>query len=140
MRFTLLTLPVALLATAASSHTIDCWGKGLHPPIKSVDYITSLMDQVTSGRIDTLPGYSDRESIYLDADSCKELACFKGAQVRWCSTRDSTLKLHMQNIVDGLRSIRRECREDGLDTVGGVLYQPDNWNIILQQEDACEGK
>lgn len=46
----------------------------------------------------------------------------------------------MQNVIDGVRVLRRECRDvlDGVDVAGGVLYQPDNWDIILQQEDSCK--
>lgn len=46
----------------------------------------------------------------------------------------------MQNVIDGIRVLRRECRDvlDGADVAGGVLYQPDNWDIILQQEDSCK--
>ncbi|BCS25455.1 uncharacterized protein APUU_50166A [Aspergillus puulaauensis] len=142
MRFSLFTLPAALFAAVASGHTVDCWGKGLNAPVEGVDYVIELMDKVALGKLSHLPHKSDGKWLYTKPGECRELACLKEAQVRWCNTGGLGHQLMMQNIVDAVKVLRRECSAvvNGVDTAGGVLYQPDNWNIILQQEDKCKDK
>ncbi|OJJ58304.1 hypothetical protein ASPSYDRAFT_90479 [Aspergillus sydowii CBS 593.65] len=145
MRFTHLALPAALLVGAASADTANCWGKALHPTTESLKYAIKKMDEIASAPSTFYPGGAreDPKWLWLPVNHCEEVACYKGAQVRWCN--DDTEKFRwmpIQYVVDGVRVLLRECRavHDGEIVAGGMLTHPDKWSITVQAEDACKGK
>lgn len=143
MRFTTFALPTALLASAASAHTVNCWGKALNAPVEGIEYTIKKMDEIASAPDQFYPDGDDPKWLWLQTNRCEEVTCYKGTQVRWCN-EDTVWDRYimMQNIVDGVHVLYSECERmvDGELTSGGVLSHPDKWSIIMQGEDACKGK
>ncbi|BCS29781.1 uncharacterized protein APUU_80084S [Aspergillus puulaauensis] len=143
MRFTLLALPTALLTGVASAQAANCWGKALNAPLEGIEYTIKKMDEICTAEDQFYPNGDNPKFLWLQANRCEEVTCYKGTQVRWCN--EDTVwdrDIAMQNIVDGVHVLLRECMHlvDGELTSGGMLSHPDQWSIILQGEDECKGK
>jgi hypothetical protein len=45
----------------------------------------------------------------------------------------------LQNILDSLKTIMHDCVDtyDGKKVAGGVVNHPDNWSLVVQEDDLC---
>ncbi|KAL4960517.1 uncharacterized protein BDV14DRAFT_204613 [Aspergillus stella-maris] len=138
MRFITTTTLTAFLAGLASAHTANCWGKALNPPR------TTLLTTITD--FDTILSHPDNKfyppTRLAEAHRCAEQYCRHGVSVRYCNEGDDVRYMPLQAIRDAVQVLADECvAEYKEETVaGGVLDHEDLWNVVVQQDDACEDR
>ncbi|KAL4791322.1 hypothetical protein BDV19DRAFT_393185 [Aspergillus venezuelensis] len=138
MHFLLLTTFTALLAGTATAHTANCWGKALNPPS------TKLFNTITD--LDTILSQPDNKSYpparLAEAHRCAEQYCKHGVSVRYCNEGDVPRYMPLQAIRDAVQVLADKCVAEfrGVTVAGGVLDHEDLWNVVVQQDDACEDR
>ncbi|KAL4950583.1 hypothetical protein BDW69DRAFT_187213 [Aspergillus filifer] len=136
MHFLALTTLTALLTGAATAHTANCWGKALNPPRSKI--LTTIAD------FDTILTQPDNQAYpsprLAEAHRCAEQYCQNGVSVRYCNEDDVQRYMPLQAIRDAVQVLADECVAEfrGETVAGGVLDHTDLWNVVVQQDDACE--
>ncbi|OJJ56511.1 hypothetical protein ASPSYDRAFT_134400 [Aspergillus sydowii CBS 593.65] len=138
MRLTLISAFVASLATVESAHTVNCWGKALHPEKNDLETIIRW----TNLRIAIAKEAGTWINKVIQPESCIEVACVKdlAISVRACNSAKHTLRPTLQNVVDTMNVILNECTEeyDGEMVSGGVVDHPDGYSLVVQEDDTCK--
>ncbi|KAJ0415324.1 hypothetical protein BJY00DRAFT_317965 [Aspergillus carlsbadensis] len=135
MRVIVVFLLMALIATVASAqHTVNCWGKALHPELSRVEeairFFRSTIDNVN-------PNFP--AAVRALPHQCVETYCVHKTSIRYCNDSDQGRTMLLQNIMDSTIVISRDCVEDyeGKRVAGGVVDHPDHWSVVVQKDDSC---
>ncbi|OJJ05587.1 hypothetical protein ASPVEDRAFT_86931 [Aspergillus versicolor CBS 583.65] len=124
MRVNTVISSIAMLTTAVSGHSVNCWGKALHPDFHTL--------RQALGAVENGP-----DSAKADANSCTKVFCGRDMSIRYCNEGDKTRTMPMQNIMDSVKVIAHDCKTeyDGETVAGGVVDHPDHWSVVVQTED-----
>ncbi|KAL3475227.1 hypothetical protein BJX99DRAFT_259692 [Aspergillus californicus] len=142
MRVLLLTLVMAFFSTITSAHDVRCAGKAIAAPFDPITDALYYLERVQKGEMWTPAGHPVPPKIRnLGPNSCEQVVCMKGAQVRWCNddTKNSR-SMPVENIRQGAAVLYNECQQNykGKRVAGGQLTHPDNWSVVVQGVDECK--
>ncbi|KAL2843716.1 hypothetical protein BJY01DRAFT_248492 [Aspergillus pseudoustus] len=128
----IVTLLLALIATMTSAqHTVNCWGKSLHPEHRHVkDAIKFLSNTIAN---------SHPEPVRGEGHGCTETYCIHKTSVRYCNDATHPRLMPLQNILDSVTTISRDCVSEfnGKKVAGGVVDHADQWSVVVQKDDNC---
>lgn len=130
MRPSIVTSAIAMLATAVSGHTVNCWGKALHADI---DVFPEAVNFIEKGQ--------DRVSVR--PNGCKNLYCSDDMSVRFCNDLDKPRVMGKRNILDSINVLATECKDEykGKTVAGGVVDHSDHWSVVVQgHDDLCKSR
>ncbi|KAL2848773.1 hypothetical protein BJX68DRAFT_267623 [Aspergillus pseudodeflectus] len=132
MRIVIITFLLALLATmAAAQHTVNCWGKAIHPELSRVQEAIRFFEHTIDNVNPRFPA-----AVHAGRHSCVETYCVHKTSIRYCNDGRT---MPLQNIMDSTIVISRECVTDheGKKVAGGVVDHPDHWSVVVQKDDSC---
>ncbi|RDW68895.1 uncharacterized protein DSM5745_08655 [Aspergillus mulundensis] len=140
-----LTILVSLFFFMAlvSAHTVHCAGKALAANTHDLADALTYLHWMAEGKLWLGDATHATKVHTLAPDSCEQIACIGGAEVRWCNEDPvSPRSMDVQHVVEGATVLLTECLDTykGEQVAGGYLTHPDNWSVIVQEVEKCEGR
>ncbi|KAL2835338.1 hypothetical protein BJY01DRAFT_252760 [Aspergillus pseudoustus] len=127
-------IQLAIQGPDNNKHTVNCWGKALHPELRYVKDAIALFRSAIDNVNHNFPA-----AIRAEKHSCTETYCVHKTSVRFCNDGDQPRTMPLQNIMDSTITISKDCVSDyeGKKVAGGVVDHSDKWSVVVQKDDKC---